>query len=64
VEGIMTSHLLLAAVDAGEKASIMTIHPGLTFWTIITFIVVAIVLRATAWKPITAMLDERLGNIA
>jgi F-type H+-transporting ATPase subunit b len=40
-------------------ASFMDIHPGLTFWTIVTFILVAIILRYTAWKPIIGMLDER-----
>lgn len=64
VEGVMTtSLLLLAATDAGHKASIMDIHPGLTFWTIVTFIVVMLVLRLTAWKPIISMLDERERTI-
>jgi F-type H+-transporting ATPase subunit b len=58
----MTSLQVLAAA-AGAKASIMDIHPGLTFWTIVTFVVVAIVLRFTAWKPILAMLDERERTI-
>lgn len=58
-----TSLLLLAASDAGKKASIMDLNPGLTFWTIVTFIVVAVVLRMTAWKPIISMLDEREKTI-
>lgn len=58
-----TSLLLLAASDAGNNASIMDLNPGLTFWTIVTFIVVAIVLRLTAWKPIISMLDEREKTI-
>ena len=58
-----SSLLLLAATDAGHKASIMDIHPGLAFWTIVTFIVVAVVLRFTAWKPILATLDEREKTI-
>lgn len=44
-------------------ASIMDVHPGLTFWTIVTFIVVAFILKKTAWKPIVAMLDERERTI-
>lgn len=44
-------------------ASVMDVNPGLTFWTIITFVVVLVILRLTAWKPIVAMLDEREKTI-
>jgi F-type H+-transporting ATPase subunit b len=57
------SSLIVIAAEAGEKSSIMDLHPGLTFWTIVTFIVVAIVLRYTAWKPILNTLDERERTI-
>jgi F-type H+-transporting ATPase subunit b len=40
-------------------ASFMDIRPGLIFWTIVTFIIVAIVLRLTAWKPILELVTER-----
>jgi F-type H+-transporting ATPase subunit b len=32
---------------------------GLIFWTIVTFVVLLLVLRKLAWKPILTMLDER-----
>lgn len=57
------SILPVIAAAAGERASIMTIHPGLTFWTIVTFIIVAFVLKKAAWKPILGMLDERERTI-
>ncbi|AKU92924.1 F0F1 ATP synthase subunit B [Vulgatibacter incomptus] len=57
----MSSSLLMLA--AAEKASILTVHPGLTFWTIVTFVVSAVVLRFTAWKPIVSMLQEREKTI-
>lgn len=63
VEGVMTTSLLLLAASDAGKASIMDLNPGLTFWTIVTFIVVALVLRLTAWKPIISMLDERERTI-
>ncbi len=50
------SPLLLAA-------SFMDIRPGLIFWTIVTFIIVAIVLRLTAWKPILELVSEREKQI-
>lgn len=52
------SLLVLAA------ASFMDIRPGLIFWTILTFIIVAIVLRLTAWKPILEVVSEREKQIA
>ena len=44
-------------------ASFMEIRPGLIFWTIVTFIIVAIVLRVTAWKPILELVSEREKQI-
>ena len=40
-------------------ASLVEVNPGLTFWTIITFIVVFVVLRWKAWGPILQMVQER-----
>ena len=57
------SILPVIAAAAGERASIMDIHPGLTFWTLVTFLVVAFVLKKAAWKPIVGMLDERERTI-
>src|SRR5262249_57134572 len=51
------SPLVLAA------SSFMEIRPGLIFWTIVTFIIVAIVLRLTAWKPILDLVSEREKQI-
>jgi F-type H+-transporting ATPase subunit b len=42
---------------------LVEIHPGLIIWTIITFVVLLVVLRMTAWKPLLAMLEEREGSI-
>jgi F-type H+-transporting ATPase subunit b len=57
------SILPVIAAAAGEQPSIMDIHPGLTFWTLVTFVVVAFVLKKAAWKPIVGMLDERERTI-
>src|SRR5687768_6989841 len=40
-------------------ASFVEVRPGLIFWTLITFGLVAIVLRWKAWGPILALVDER-----
>jgi len=42
---------------------LLAINPGLIIWTIVTFIVLMVVLRLVAWKPLLAMLDEREKTI-
>ena len=37
--------------------------PGLAFWTIITFVVLLILLRKFAWKPLLAFLEARQETI-
>jgi len=39
------------------------INPGLILWTIITFLVVVLILRAVAWKPLLAALTGREEKI-
>ena len=53
----MTSFLIVGAGGFTE------VRPGLIFWTLVTFIVVALVLRAKAWKPILALVAERESTI-
>jgi len=42
---------------------LLKVDPGLMIWTIITFVVLLIVLRAAVWRPLLAMLDERERRI-
>jgi F-type H+-transporting ATPase subunit b len=44
---MMSSCLAELAVLA---AGLTDVNPGLTFWTIITFLIVLVVLRAKAWR--------------
>ena len=37
----------------------LEINPGLILWTIITFIILLVVLRAVAWKPLLGALTAR-----
>jgi F-type H+-transporting ATPase subunit b len=41
----------------------LDINPGLIIWTIITFIIVVLILRAVAWKPLLAALTAREEQI-
>lgn len=45
-------------------SSFTDVRPGLIFWTLVTFTVVAIILRATAWKPILGLVEEREKQIS
>jgi F-type H+-transporting ATPase subunit b len=38
-------------------------HPGLILWTIITFLVVLVILKSKVWGPLLAALDERERSI-
>ena len=44
-------------------ASVTQIQPGLIFWTIVTFVLVAWVLKAKAWKPVLNLVEEREKSI-
>jgi F-type H+-transporting ATPase subunit b len=48
---------------AEHAPSIMNVDPGLMIWTVITFVVLLVVLRFTAWKPLLASLDARERRI-
>ncbi len=48
---------------AEENGSLIDVNPGLIFWTVITFVVLMIVLKKVAWKPILAALDQREAAI-
>ena len=41
----------------------LTINPGLILWTILTFVIVLVILRAAAWKPLLAALAAREESI-
>ncbi|OJT25831.1 ATP synthase F0 subunit B [Archangium sp. Cb G35] len=45
-------------------SSFVEVRPGLIFWTLVTFITVAVVLRAKAWGPILSLVEEREKQIA
>ena len=40
-------------------ADLTEVNPGLTFWTLVTFAVVAIALSRLAWGPMLKLVDER-----
>ena len=45
-------------------SSFVEVRPGLIFWTIVTFVIVLLVLRAKAWGPILSLVEEREKQIS
>jgi F-type H+-transporting ATPase subunit b len=45
-------------------SDLVAVRPGLIFWTLVTFILVAVLLRRVAWGPILKVVDEREKAIA
>lgn len=52
-----------AAAGAAPAPSIMQVEPGLIIWTIVTFVVLMVVLRFTAWGPLLKALAAREARI-
>jgi F-type H+-transporting ATPase subunit b len=44
-------------------SSFVEVRPGLIFWTLVTFALVALVMRLKAWKPILDLASEREKQI-
>jgi F-type H+-transporting ATPase subunit b len=46
--------------EGGEGGgSLLDVNPGLIFWTVITFVILLLILKKFAWKPILNALSER-----
>ncbi len=45
------------------EKGLLRVEPGLTLWTIITFIVLVGILWKTAWKPVVEALDARAEKV-
>jgi len=58
--GLNLSIFTLASEGGG---SIIDVNPGVIFWTVVTFVILMIVLKKLAWKPILTALDQRESSI-
>jgi len=52
-------HMLVLA----SGGSLTDVQPGLIFWTLVTFIIVAFVLRRVAWGPLLQAVNDREKQI-
>ncbi len=55
--------LSVQAAESSHKGGLLDIHPGLGVWTIVTFVVLAILLKKFAWKPLLHAIEEREKHI-
>jgi F-type H+-transporting ATPase subunit b len=60
----MFVNLTIAVLAAGgENGGLLDVNPGLMIWTVITFILLLLILKKVAWKPILTALDKREKDI-
>lgn len=61
---LTTSTLAFLALSSeGGGGSLVDINPGLIIWTAVTFILLLLILKKFAWKPILTALDQRENSI-
>lgn len=61
----MLSNILLGVIASeGGGGSLLDVNPGLIVWTLLTFIILLIILKKVAWKPILTALENREKEIA
>jgi F-type H+-transporting ATPase subunit b len=51
------------AAGHGREFGLLSVDPGLIFWTVLTFLLLLVLLRKTAWGPIIEGLERREESI-
>ncbi|HLG32377.1 MAG TPA: F0F1 ATP synthase subunit B [Ignavibacteriaceae bacterium] len=60
----MFANFTIAVLSSGTGGGgLLDVNPGLMIWTVITFIILLVVLKKVAWKPILTALDRREQDI-
>ena len=60
---MLTQITLAVIASEGGNGGLLDVNPGLMIWTVITFIILLIILKKVAWKPILTALDKRESDI-
>ncbi|MDD3557277.1 MAG: F0F1 ATP synthase subunit B [Melioribacteraceae bacterium] len=50
---------VLLAFSGSAQGGLLDVNPGLMIWTVITFVILLLILKKFAWKPILDSLNER-----
>jgi F-type H+-transporting ATPase subunit b len=60
----MLTNILIGVLASAEGGgSLLDVNPGLIIWTLVTFILLMVILKKVAWKPILTALDNREKGI-
>ena len=60
----MLAEITLALIASeGRNGGLLDVNPGLMIWTVITFLILLLILKKVAWKPILSALDKRENDI-
>lgn len=60
---MLTQITLAVIASEGGNGGLLDVNPGLMIWTVITFIILVLILKKVAWKPILTALDKRENDI-
>jgi F-type H+-transporting ATPase subunit b len=60
---MLTEITLAVIASEGGNGGLLDVNPGLMIWTVVTFIVLLLILKKVAWKPILTALDKRENDI-
>jgi F-type H+-transporting ATPase subunit b len=60
---MLTQITLAVIASEGGNGGLLDVNPGLMIWTVITFIILLLILKKVAWKPILSALDKRENDI-
>lgn len=60
---ILALSAMFASGEEGGSSGLLSVNPGLAFWTVLTFLLLLLILKKFAWKPILSALDEREQKI-
>jgi F-type H+-transporting ATPase subunit b len=60
----MLAEITLAVIASeGGNGGLLDVNPGLMIWTVVTFVILLLILKKVAWKPILSALDKRENDI-
>jgi len=60
---MLTQITLAVIASEGGNGGLLDVNPGLMIWTVITFVLLLLILKKVAWKPILTALDKRESDI-
>ncbi len=60
---MLTQITLAVIASEGGNGGLLDVNPGLMIWTVVTFVILLLILKKVAWKPILTALDKRESDI-